>query len=91
MLGIAQSVLIFVFANFSITFIGQIRTLHFVWSNGYLKYFFFIICTALWHVQLFNNEIFWVFGLVYECGSLKVEEERCGSMRWIVNFTWCNK
>lgn len=55
MLGIAQSVFIFVFAKFSITFIGQIRTLYFVWSN-----IFSIICTALWHVQLFNNEIFWV-------------------------------
>lgn len=69
MLGIAQSVLIFVFANFSITFIGQIRTLHFVWSNGYLKYFFLHLFAQLFDmVSYLIMKYFRVFvGTTHEC------------------------
>lgn len=62
--GIAQSVLIFVFAKFSITFIGQIRTLYVVWSNGSVIWNIFFSSLFAQLFDMFSYLImkyFWVF------------------------------
>lgn len=63
MLGIAQSVLIFVFAKFSITFIGQIRNQYILYGQmGSYKIFFPLFAQLF---DMFSYLIMKYFGISF--------------------------